>query len=232
MQWFYDLKTSTKLWAAFGVLTFLTVAVGLVGLTGLKAMDTMLNKIYEDQALAGGYLREVSGDVRAIGRFVRNAIAADAGETDKIDKEIAAIAKADDAVRKNLARLKPMVTSADGRTMFAALEKDYASWKITVDKATTLAVAQKDEETRPLVEEARAKGDAIEAALVKFTQQKNEDSENLKKEADALYARSWLWLVAMSVLAALIGAAISSRKRSGPRPPEWWSWFPRRRPGT
>jgi len=99
MQWFYNLKTSTKLWATFGIVSLLTATVGFVGLSGLRAMDRMLVKIYEDQAVAGRYLKEASADMRAIARFMRNAVAADADETNKIDKEIAAISKADEAAR-------------------------------------------------------------------------------------------------------------------------------------
>ncbi len=207
MQWFYNLKTGTKLWTTFGILSLLTATVGFVGLSGLRAMDRMLVKIYEDQALAGRYLKEASADMRAIARFMRNAVAADAEETNKIDKEIAAISKADEAVRGNLARLKPMISSAESQALFTALETDYAAWKTTVDKVTSLALVQKDDETRPLVEEARTKGDAIDSALTKFTQQKNEDSENLKKEADALYVRLRSWLVTMAFLAVFFGAA-------------------------
>ena len=207
MQWFNDLKTITKLRAAFAIVALLTAAVGLVGVSGLKSMDDMLNKIYEDHALAGRYLKEASNDIRNIARFMRNAIAATGEETDKINKEIANINKADQSVRENLARLKPMLSSAESRDMFAALEGDYSSWKNTVDKVLSLALAQKDDETKPLVEEARTKGDKMEAALTQFVQQKTEDSENLKKEAGALYARLQTGLVAMAILGVLLGAA-------------------------
>jgi methyl-accepting chemotaxis protein len=206
MQWFNDLKTITKLRAAFGILAFLTAAVGLVGISGLKSMDSMLEKIYEDQALAGRYLKEASGDIRNIARFMRNAIAATGEETDKINKEIANINKADQSVRENLARLKPMLSSIETKDTFAALESEYAGWKTTVDKIMTLAVAQKDEETKPLVEEARTHGDKMEVTLTQFVQQKNQDSENLKKEAAALYARLQTGLVAMALVGVLLGA--------------------------
>jgi len=175
MQWFNDLKTITKLRAAFGILAFLIAAVGLVGISGLKSMDSMLEKIYEDQALAGRYLKEASGDIRNIARFMRNAIAATGDETDKINKEIANINKADQSVRENLARLKPMLSSTETKDTFAALESEYTGWKATVDKIMALAVAQKDEETKPLVEEARTHGDKMEVTLTQFVQQKNQD---------------------------------------------------------
>jgi methyl-accepting chemotaxis protein len=207
MQWFYDLKTITKLRAAFFIIALLTAVVGGVGLYGLKSMDDMLNHIYEDQALAGRYLKEASADIRNIARFMRNAIAANADETDKINKEIANINKADQAVQENLTRLKPMITRAESRDMFAALEKDYASWKATVDQVSTLALAQKDEETKPLVEEARTKGDRMEATLTNFVQQKNTDSENLKTEAAALYQRLRTGLIAMALVGVLLGVS-------------------------
>ncbi|HEX2385380.1 MAG TPA: methyl-accepting chemotaxis protein, partial [Candidatus Binatia bacterium] len=206
MQWFNDLKTITKLRAAFGILAFLIAAVGLVGISGLKSMDSMLEKIYEDQALAGRYLKEASGDIRNIARFMRNAIAATGDETDKINKEIANINKADQSVRENLARLKPMLSSTETKDTFAALESEYAGWKATVDKIMALAVAQKDEETKPLVEEARTHGDKMEVTLTQFVQQKNQDSESLKKEAAALYARLQTGLVAMALVGVLLGA--------------------------
>jgi methyl-accepting chemotaxis protein len=206
MQWFNDLKTITKLRAAFGILAFLTAAVGLVGVSGLKSMDTMLEKIYEDQALAGRYLKEASGDIRNIARFMRNAIAATGDESDKINKEIANINKADQSVRENLARLKPMLSSTETKDTFAALESEYTGWKATVDKIMNLAVAQKDDETKPLVEEARSHGDKMEATLTQFIQQKNQDSENLKKEAAGLYARLQTGLIAMALIGVLLGA--------------------------
>jgi methyl-accepting chemotaxis protein len=206
MNWFYDFKTSTKLWAAFGIVSFLTAAVGFVGLSGLRAMDTMLNKIYDDQALTGRYLREVNNEIRAISRYMHNAVAADSDESDKIDREIESITKADGRVRENLTRLKPTIATAEGRTLFAAVEQDYPGWKATVDQVIALALSQKDQETKSLVESARVKGDAIEASLNQLVQQKNQDSERLRKEAAALYARSQGELVAMAILSALLAA--------------------------
>jgi methyl-accepting chemotaxis protein len=206
MNWFYDFKTSTKLWAAFGIVSFLTAAVGFVGLSGLRAMDTMLNKVYDDQALTGRYLREVNNEIRAISRYMHNAVAADSDESDKIDREIESITKADGRVRENLTRLKPTIATAEGQTLFASIEQDYPGWKATVDQVISLALSQKDQETKSLVESARVKGDAIEASLNHLVQQKNQDSERLRKEAAALYGRSQAELVAMAILSALLAA--------------------------
>jgi methyl-accepting chemotaxis protein len=205
MNWFYDFKTSTKLWAAFGIVSFLTAAVGFVGLSGLRAMDTMLNKIYDDQARTGSYLREVTNEIRGISRYMRNAVAADVDETDKIDKEIDAIDKADQRVRENLARLKPTISNS-AQALFQSIEQDYPKWKATVDQVSSLALSQKDLETKSYIEEARIKGDAIEANLNMLVQQKNQDSERLRKEASALYVRSQSKLVAMAILSALLAA--------------------------
>jgi methyl-accepting chemotaxis protein len=207
MQWFYNLKTSTKLWAVFGMLSFLTGAVGLAGLFGLKAMDGMLNKIYEDQALTGRYLNEVTNEIRAIARFMRDAVAADADETDKIDKEIVFITKGDGKIRENLARLKTAIASKEGQALLISVEQDYARWKATADKVISLAQSQQDKETKPLLEEAEAKGDGIEWSLKQLVQQKDRQSEELKKQAAALYDRSLAGLVAMAMIAVLLGAA-------------------------
>ena len=40
------------------------------------------------EAIAGRYLNEVTNEIRAIARFMRDAVAADADEMDKIDKEV------------------------------------------------------------------------------------------------------------------------------------------------
>ncbi|HEY2988402.1 MAG TPA: methyl-accepting chemotaxis protein [Candidatus Binatia bacterium] len=217
-QWFYDLKTSTKLWAAFGIISFLTAAVGLVGLFGLRAMDTMLNKIYEDQALTGRYLNEVNNDIRAIARFMRDAIVADADETDKIDKGAGFIAKADAKVRQNLTRLKPIISSAQGQALLDSVEQEYGKWKDSVDRVVSLAQSQNDKEAKSLVEQAGAKGDSIEANLNQLLQQKNEESEQLKIEAAALYARARRSLITMAILgvflAGVAGYFISRKIRT------------------
>src|ERR1035437_3873286 len=48
MQWYYNLKISTKLLSGFLLVTLIAGALGVLGMTNIGKLNTMLGEVYND----------------------------------------------------------------------------------------------------------------------------------------------------------------------------------------
>ena len=74
MSWFKNLKVKTKLVVGFLFVVFMSVAIGVVGIFGIRTMDKSSETMYKEQALPLGDLAEATEYFQRLRVQTRNAI--------------------------------------------------------------------------------------------------------------------------------------------------------------
>ncbi len=68
MKWFYDLKISIKLIAAFITLSAITAFIGFQGLNNMGVINDMLNSLYTNETVGISYIKEANIDLIYFGQ--------------------------------------------------------------------------------------------------------------------------------------------------------------------
>ncbi|MDY3561429.1 methyl-accepting chemotaxis protein [Gemmata sp. JC673] len=181
MNWFRNLKVSSKIGISFGALIALMAAAGWVGLRG-QAQVIDRTAIIARHADGLNHLQEANGELLHIDREVRNAILDT--EPAAVDRRAADIRSYEarfrtefDAYRRTIARDEQKARAAD-------IERRFSELRTAQDAVVALAREHKDQEATARLPGVRAAVDAVEQGLNELLSSKQELMKALQAEAN------------------------------------------------
>lgn len=208
MRWFNDLAIGRKLAVGFGILGLMLCAVGIVGISTARAIDTTMRELTVEHAEPALHLRAASGRLTIIERSVRSALLDD--DSDLIEDRMRDLDAADSTFRAEFALAAEHFLLPEQQRRANALLKRYDAW-IPKERAMV-----------NMVREGR-RGEAIEALAVMRQETKALDEEsdllvsvkieNMNATVEAASESAWrsIWILgglAVIALVVAIGAAI------------------------
>jgi methyl-accepting chemotaxis protein len=203
-----NLNIGTRLGLGFGaVLAMLAIVVSL-GVTRLAALNQGIEKIVRDDYPKVLLAQHILDDFNRVARGTRNALLA--SDPKQVDKELASVAATRSDITATLARLAPLIVSAQGRQLFKATQDARAAFLAPLDEVLRLrAEGKKDEAVvtllGPLDKAQQAYTDRITALIAN----QNDEMESGRRLADDTYRHARMLIGATGALALLLGALLA-----------------------
>lgn len=204
---FKNMKIGFRLGLGFATVLVLLVAVLASGLYSMVKINESLDMISEANTKAR-LAANMRGDVRVIAIAVRNVvlITDEAGmqkEVDRIEKVRARYNSTRDA-------LAQLIKTAEGKAIITNLNEAQASTKPIVDKVIKLGLANNGEEaTKVLMTEVRPVQNKWLDALEELVAKQVAAADDTTREAKAVYEQSQTIMIALGVIAILLGVVLA-----------------------
>jgi methyl-accepting chemotaxis protein len=208
MSWFRNRNAGTKLLIAFGLMAALVAVVGSQGIRSLAAFDTLVDALYERDAIGLSHLKDANLNLLRMSRAVRNVVLDhSSGAVDVRSEEIK---KADAAFTKAFAAYKTALVSAESKALAAEVERLYPDLRSRQDqvldnvrsgKALELAKAGADLHEATGIKASLAIENEIEARVAKLVDSKQARMKATGDEASATYASGRTFMIAVIVIA-------------------------------
>jgi len=210
MKWFYDMKISIRLLAAFIVVGVITAVVGYTGIVNLGKSADQAKSSYEKETLGIDYLKQASIDIVSVDRAVKNALLSNTQE--ERDQNKAQVDAFKGLVNDDLDKAKATIYSDKGLALLAQVQQ---AWKESQDsdaKNLDLVSKEKVDQKRPSVEfsfgEGRAKTDAVEDLLAQLATAKEDQAKQVKDDAEKNFRSTRTLLITLVVLGVLLGTGL------------------------
>jgi HAMP domain-containing protein len=204
---------ATKLVLGFTVLMLFTLAIGIANLVTQRTMRDDLQALYEKELLGVSNAKDAQIHYLTIGRELRQASLAGQGKAR--DVALKAVSDSDAALLKELEQLRGRLFHAGAKSELTVFEREYASYKANIAKATNLLTKGAEAEAAAFIssDEFRRPGVAANEALAKLTAIKEagarattEDAIDASKDA---FQTTTIALASAMGLSLLIGWVIS-----------------------
>lgn len=220
MNWFYDLKLSTKLVSSFALCAFITLAVGMLGSNGVTDLSAALKQAFTNNLVSVARTAEAKSKAISEHRdLYRLVLAASANSPQTVKDEILATMKEYRAAsEKAFALSRATLLADDERTAGDKLDKDWPAFQTQVDRVVSLTATGDVTGARLLMETQlqqayRAVMDDLNIIVESNNRQIHEGTEEaLKLESSAktnLYIGVALAFVAALALGLFISRLIS-----------------------
>ncbi len=207
MKWFYDLKISTKLIAAFITLSAITAFVGFQGLNNMGVINDMLNSLYENETVGLSYIKEANIDLVYFGRAQNNFLLASSNEERSQYQD--AMDNYENLLKSNIEKARPLIATDKGKELIAEFEKSWKDYKKTVQQVITLASDEKLSEDRKSVDmaktKAREESDQIDTILSQLVRIKEGTGREFYNKSDVVYADAKQYMILMIIGALGLG---------------------------
>jgi methyl-accepting chemotaxis protein len=211
MRWFSNLRIGRKLALGFGVLLVFMLAVGAVGMTTARSIDTQMKDLYSKHATPALALVESNVQLIGISRAVRNAILD--GTAEAVQKRQSDIVVYDSVFRSSFAAYQSQIVRQEQKDAAADLLAKYDRLRPEQDAIVTLAAAGDVENAKVQLPGIRAQADSIDVIMESLRDSKIKLMETSVLESNARVKSSILMLTGLLivsvVLSIIVGIAIS-----------------------
>lgn len=205
MKWLQNMSTTKKLMGAFGLVAMLAAFAGYEGIDSVKEMHERM-VAYEGHTHGLVGLKEANVKLVEISRAVRNAILDE--DDASIKKRISDAEKYEKDFLKNFEEYKKSIATAEAKAKAAEAEKLFKELRPAQNYIMELALAHKDKEARAGLPKIRAQADAIDKIFDDLVHSKDEVLNKIEKDAEADYGSSRNFIIAVTVICALMGLGI------------------------
>ena len=207
MKWFYNLKISVKLIAAFIVLSTITAFIGFQGLNNMGVINDMLNSLYENETIGLSYIKEANIDLIYFGRAQNNFLLASSNEDRSKYQD--AMDNYENLLKSNIEKATPLITTEKGKELIAEFAKSWKDYKKTVQQVIALASDEKLSEDRKSVDMAktiaRDKSDQVDTILSQLVRIKESTGKEFYNKSDVVYADAKQYMILMIIGALGLG---------------------------
>jgi signal transduction histidine kinase/CheY-like chemotaxis protein len=213
MQWFRDLKTRTKLFLGFGLLTFLVVSAGLVGYQGLKAMRGYLVAMDDDNLRGIFRLTEIRSKLNTVRADLLHMVGTeDRGVWLGLDLEIARLSQQIDD------NFNDMLAEAGGEDVRRRIMEVRVAWwqfrTVRDEQLLPALYAGRLHEARRLATGAqavryRAYTGEVSRLLDHLIAEARAQAQRFREEGQRRYAIAVAGFVGLSGLAVFLGIALA-----------------------
>ena len=205
-----DMKTGTKLIAAFLLIAILGAIVGAIGIINMGKINDMADRMYANELLGLSYIKEANGDLIAAGRARSNVILATSEDERKT--HTASARKYIDKAREDIDKAKPLFLSQRAKELFAHFDKTFQMYDKEVSSVLSLAAAEQLAQRSPdltrALEEARKHADELDGVMAELAAQKETRAKEAADETTVLYESSRLYMIILVVGSLAAGIAI------------------------
>ena len=207
MGFFKSMKLRTQLVLAFIMMSFVAAVVGSVGYVNMRDINSMTNRLYQEELLGLESAADARTNFLAVGRYLRAAMLADSEVIRKqhIDSYLKSLA----AVELSISEARPKFTTAEGKAIFSEIDRVFPHYKEGLKKTEAMVMSE------PLLAETPSnkylEGDfsptiqAMMDQVGKIVQQKIKRSEEQAIAAQALYQHSTTLMFAAITAGVLLG---------------------------
>lgn len=215
MQWFYNLKISTKLLSAFIVVAIVAAIVGAVGISNMNKLSKSDEELYQNMTVPISQMSDISTAFQRLRVNVRDAIAAN--DATSIEDFITRMGERRVEIDTNATAFKETILSDE---MTAAYEEfvqarvNYASY---LEEFYALVRANKDAEATALISEttpfglaSRAEQDIIDKIIMMKVEDADKKSQDNKDMASSATTTMIIVIVVGVVIAILLGVFLSN----------------------
>ncbi len=202
MKWFADLAIGRKLALGFGVLMVLMLAVGGVGMTTARSIDTQMKDLYVKHATPALALMESNVQLISMSRAVRNALLDDTREA--VQKRQADIVKYDSSFRANFAGYQSQLVRKEQQDDASTLLAMYSRLRPQQDAIVALALEGQSEAGQLQLPTIRVQADSIDALMDALRDSKIELMQTSVAESNARVKSSVLTLTGLLVVSCLL----------------------------
>jgi len=202
-----DMKISTRLMLAFGLLGLLIALVGGVGLWTMSAVNAQATTALRDRYPKVQRFHAIKADNELIARALRNALLmTDAGE---IAQQLATVAQASKRVDDQVTALKAIMSTPAGIAIFARLDAARNDYDVLRDKDVALIKGgQLDEARTLLMKDVRPKQLAYMAVADELIELGSKLMGAAADQADAEARTAWQLVIGSLVLSLAIAFAM------------------------
>ncbi|SHN30585.1 methyl-accepting chemotaxis protein [Pseudomonas asturiensis] len=154
MNWFYNAKLSTKLFTSFAICALITLVVGLIGSQGIGDLSSSLKLAFSNNLVSVAKTSETKANAIAQNRDVYrllSAVAANAPQSAK-DEIIASQRDNRAQAEKAYATYRATPLEDDERAAGDLMDKDWAAYQASIDRAISVAMSGDVGTARSLVD--------------------------------------------------------------------------------
>ncbi len=221
MDWFNNLKIGKKILFSFILISAITAFVGLKGLSSMKAMNSMLDTLYQDELEGISFLKEADINLINSSRAERNLLLASTPEERQHFRE--AIERYDGLLEENLSKAEPLIQSDQGKKNLAELKKAFATYKEISDEVVAKAMADQLNQSKDYIvlaqTEGRKQADLLDTLMERLSRRKENDGKAFYEESGAVYADQRMYMIILILGSLGLGLGLGifiSRNISSP----------------
>jgi methyl-accepting chemotaxis protein len=217
MNWFYDLKLSTKLISSFALCAFITLAVGWLGNNGVTDLSAALKLAFSNNLVSIAKTAEAKSNAISQHRDLYHLIsAASTNAPQTVKDEILTTMKGYRATSEKAFAISRAITplADDERAAGDKLEKDWPALQALVDRVVSLTAAGDIEGARLLMEADLQKSyrtvmDELNIIVASNNRQIGEGAEEASKLESSAKTNLYIGIVLAFVAALALGLFIS-----------------------
>jgi len=210
MNWFNNLKITSKLLITLIILSTITAFIGIEGIRNMSTINNMLNSLYTRETLGISYIKEADVDLIYYGMELNNFLLATTKEDQQ--KYIDAMDKYEAVLNKNIESARPLLYTEKEKTLLVNFEESWKDYYIISRQVMAYALIESLETKRQSVHLAqtkfREKGDTIESLLSKLSYLKEENGRKAYYDSDVIYADSRTFMILLTIGAIASGLGV------------------------
>ena len=203
MKWFKNRNTTTKLLITFGSMAILAAVVGYQGIHGMGVIHELATVNYEKHALGLDHIQEAHVQVVEMSRSAYTAILE---EQKALEMRVAGFKVQLGAFNKEMEGFKKTIVAPELKAIAAEIEKLVEQLRRVQERAMELAKLDKAPDAYALLAGARPTAALLEEQIKKAADFKREFMRKAVEDADAVFSRSRLFVVAL--IAGAVALAI------------------------
>ncbi|HVN47525.1 MAG TPA: MCP four helix bundle domain-containing protein, partial [Bacteroidota bacterium] len=132
MQWFYDLKTRTKIISSFLIVCAITAIVGFIGISNMGKINSTVETMYNDHLMGISENKDANINLIYYDRALRNYVLSRTQE-DR-EKYIQSMAAYKDSMMAQLALVKASLVTENGREIYTKIQSSLNDYFVQADQ--------------------------------------------------------------------------------------------------
>ena len=207
-----NMKVGTRLILSFLAVALLGALVAGIGIYNMDQMNDRARRLYDNELLGLSYTKDANINLIYINRAIRGAMIA--ATEKRRDTSLANLDIYRKAVRDNLDKAKPLITSDEGKRVFAELDSELRNYDGVIDEQVRKTRAE------PLLEQRDSVGymfdtfmprsNVIDDKMTQLAKLKEESARQVNQENRDAYTGSRGLMLALVLGALAIGAGLGA----------------------
>lgn len=209
MQWFRDLKTVTKLLVGFALMGAIMAGIGYLGIHYMGRIHASVHEVYEQHLVAIKTIAEARGRIHQIrGWILQHAIEHDRTKMDRLATQIRDGYR---FIEEQIRRTEQMQLTQLEREALAVFRVAAAAYKAYFigDFLPVSTRGKKKEAYNFVLKKGRDRYQASVRAVNTLIDLKDREARDRYDEAQATYARAWIFLLGFIVGGAALGFVLA-----------------------
>jgi methyl-accepting chemotaxis protein len=206
-----NLKISVKLIASFIAVALITVFVGSIGITGIRAINNNVESILKKNVPSIEYLLTINRDVQRAITSERSVIFADTS-SDFYREMISTHQSAIQYSMYNLGEFKKIAVSKEEKELLKELEKAMEDWIAVTDRAVQARETNTEDGRKEAMDltlgAGKQKFDTVRGTLDRLIDMNREMADSAEKASQSIYTSSYTKLLIITVFCVLLALGL------------------------